>query len=85
MSQRPIGLELGDPPTPHFRQDLQGPKFIQKDKVTGDSQLPVEFLQVLAEEKSTESKGALGVGGLAIAIKNGFQTDLNLYPRTETL
>jgi len=53
IKQRPIRFELDAPPTPQeIRKALTAAK---KNKASGDSQIPVEFWQTLAEDKSTES------------------------------
>jgi len=52
IRQRPVRLELDDPPSlDEIRKALNSAK---KDKATGDSKIPVEFWQVLAEDESTE-------------------------------
>ena len=52
IRQRPIRLELDAPPT--LDEIHKALKSAKKDKATGDSKIPVEFWQVLADDESTE-------------------------------
>ena len=53
VRQRPIRVELDDPPTlEEIRKALNSAK---KDKAAGDSKIPVEFWQVLSADTSTEN------------------------------
>ena len=53
IKQRPVRSELDAPPTrQEIRKALNAAK---KGKTSGDSKIPVEFWQILAEDESTES------------------------------
>jgi hypothetical protein len=53
VKQRPIQFDLDAPPSvDELRKALISAK---KDKATGDSKVPVEFLQILSDDESTEN------------------------------
>ena len=53
VKQRPIQFDLDAPPSvEELRKALNSAK---KDKATGDSKVPVEFLQILADDECTEN------------------------------
>ena len=80
IEQRPVRFELDAPPTPReIRKALNSAK---KDKAAGDSKIPVEFWQILAEDETTENLfydicrlTVVRCGKQANVRKNGSQID----------